>query len=227
MNELTEALAKISRVQDTIEFTLSAEDVLVNHTIKVSATVVAMVPEGADETTLRANIAKMMDNFIQGASWQFSNMRRSRDSSGWERITLDAMTRVEETEHRDLEGRADAASQKKDALNITKVHVDTAPSTRMIRDAEKALRISLIKDATKNLDEINEATSGGYRIGSITFHASNAHNVPVGATMAMASSGHSYGSGFSSSDPSSGGLGNAMKLELTATVEFRKHAPLP
>src|ERR1041385_4825004 len=83
-------------IQDTIEFVLIEEETVVNDTVKVTANLVGMVPQDSTEADLRNSIRSLLRNFID-IEWQFSNIVRTGDPSGQERITLTATTRIPET----------------------------------------------------------------------------------------------------------------------------------
>lgn len=205
-------------VQDTIEFTLSADDVVVNDTVKLSATIVSLVKSEITEASLTASIQQMMSRLISTAKWQFSGMTRQNDQSGMERIAVLATTRVPEAESKGIDKRIRDVSVE--GMNITNISADITPPAWMIEPAESKLRLTLLGKATAELAAINEVMGGSYRIGQITFTNQNNWN-PSNNRASTA-----YAATMSMEGPHGGGetLGNAMKLTLIASVELRRHA---
>lgn len=80
-------------IQDTIEFTLSAEETVVNKTVRINATIVGMIATDTTEQSLREQIFKVMRKFID-TDWQFSNMVRTGHVSSMEQLQLTATARV-------------------------------------------------------------------------------------------------------------------------------------
>jgi len=211
-------------IQDTIDFTLRAEHTIVNKTVKLIATVVALVAGDTTEEALRADIKATMKKLIE-ADWQFSNMTRSADASGWERVTLNASVRVPESENYNLDNRAKEASRK--GLTITDVRVDTSVPYSMIEEAESDLRLVLIEKVHAERAKLERSLDAGssYRIHSLSFShvASPSNNFSNSSahTMAMVVGGSAktaYGSGFSDDDT----LGNASKISMQVSVSLAR-----
>lgn len=212
-------------IQDTISLDLAAEKTVVNDTIKVIATISALIRPDQTDATLRADIRAMMKKLIETAEWQFSNLERSTDPSGVERVQITASARVSEGENANLEGRARDVSSP--GLTVANVQVDTTIPQRMLDEAEQALRMDLLAKINQELAKINEVMKDDklqpYRVYQVKFQRSatdlsNAFskNGRVGATMLAASA--SYGSGFDEE----GVLGNAQKLTMHASIHFAR-----
>jgi|ERR1019366_430321 hypothetical protein len=214
-------MAKDNKIQDTIEFSLIAEQTVVNTTVKITATIAGIITPNVAEDALRENIRSIMKKFIDTAIWQISGIIRSKDDSGMERIRLTATTRVSETENYALEERAEAASVK--GMKISSVAVDTAPPTSMIEETESSLRITLLAKAVAECANINGALGDDYRLGEVSFSrdansTSNLSNSSHRNVSQMAMASASYGSGFDEA----GTLGNAVKLTMYAAIILRK-----
>lgn len=211
-------------IQDTIEFALLAEKTVVNKTVKLIAHIVAMIKSDTPEKTLTTNVQAMMMKFID-APWSFSNMQRSADQSGMERITLQASARVSESQNYSLDKRTRAVSTE--GLNITAVQADTTPPMSDIEKTESDLRADLLGKAIAEMAVINQAMGVDYRVGRVTFESvNNAANFQLSNSSrgsgktAMA---QAYGAGFGADMPGGEeGLGNAVKLTMQATIEYRR-----
>lgn len=190
-------------LQDTIEFQVRAEKVVVNDTVKISADVHALVAGETTEEALRSDIRETMRRFVD-ADWHFSNMRREADTTGFERVHLMATARVPERENYNLENRAREVSRK--GLAISDIHVDTSIPTWMIDKAEKELRIEIIKKVGEEAKAICEAAGRQYRVGRISFGGMPGLNV--------ANSSFAYGAAMGADES----LGNAQKLQMQASV---------
>ena len=209
-------------IQDTIEFTLSAEETVVNKTVRINATIVGMISSETSEQTLRDAIFKVMRKFID-TDWQFSNMIRAGHQSSMEQLTLTATARVPESENYALDRRREEAGRDLEGMNIVAAQADTSPTATQIEETQRKLRVALITKAKNELRVLNEATGDTYRLGAVTYGQgfdTMASNRPqMSQSMVMAGSAKTqYGSGFDASDD---GIGNAVKLTMQATVELR------
>lgn len=203
--------------QDSISFIISAEEVVVNTTVKVVATIVAI--QDMTEDGLREAIRELMQRFI-AADWQFSGMSRTSHASGREQVTLTATARVPESENNALDRRSREASR--DGLRIHTVNADTSPSPAQIEETQSELRQSLLKKALAELGVINHTLGQTYRLGRVIFDpdpTETASNRRPGM-MAMAAS---YSSGFDHAGGGGAGeIGNAVKLTMRALVQLRR-----
>lgn len=196
---------------NTIRFDLTAEETVINETVKVIATVEALVHNEQSEASLRGEIHEKLRRFIS-AEWQFSNVNRSSDKTGVERVSLTATTRVSETENYDLDGRARAVSRP--GLSISRVQVDLSVPQAKIDEANRNLRIKLLKLANEEAAIVNQTLGQDYVIHDLQYTGANPFlNATV--TSATAKSAASYGGADLS-------LGNAQKLTLTASVVLAK-----
>jgi hypothetical protein len=206
-----------SPVQDVITFNLSADTIVTNNTVKVTASISGIITTDSTDIKLKEKLTTMMNKFIPGAIWQFSNMTRTSHASGMEELSLNAITRINETENYSLDRRSREASN--DGMRITNINVDTTPPTTMVENAENDLRLIILDKAESQRKIINERLGRNYRLGSIIFQSavdtsfSNRQGSKV-----MASATMSYGSGFNEIDNDV--VGNAVKLTMNAGISL-------
>ena len=127
---------------DSIKFSLQAEQVVVNTTVKIIANVVAMVTPDLVEARLNDSIREVMQKFIN-ADWQFSGMIRNPHAAGLEQINVTATARVPESENYALDQRRQRASRE--GLSIAQVSTDTSPTSAQIEDTQSELRHQLLR----------------------------------------------------------------------------------
>jgi hypothetical protein len=151
--------------QDTLDFQLIAEHTVVNTTVKLVAKIEALA-NLQTEDDLRSDIRKTLKSFID-ADWQFSNMLRVSDNTGYERICLTASVRVSESENYNLIDRAKAVSRK--GLQIIDVDADTSIPSKQISEAESDLRVELIQRASAERVKLSKAAGRNYRVHSMLF----------------------------------------------------------
>ena len=210
-------------IQDFINLTLVDETTVVNDTVRIVASINALVQPGQSDDELRADIRATMARLIPDVKWQFANLARTTDASGVERVSLSASTRVSEKENSDLDGRARAASRP--GLTISAIQVDTSIPRSMLDEAERDLRLSLLRKAREEAEKVNDVFDLKsnhpltYRVHNVTFAQrsgdySNNRTMSKGGAILAAATSMSYGSGFDDD----GALGNAQKLVLTAEV---------
>ncbi len=212
-------------IQDTISLDLSADKVVVSDTVKIIATIQALVQPDKTDAKLRADIREMMKKLIASAEWQFSNLVRVNDPSGHERVSLQASARVSETENAKRVIRAREVSTP--GLTVSSVIADTSIPTSMLEEAEQELRLALLGKLNVELAKINEVmkseTDQPYRVYQVKFQRtssdySNATRAKGGVMLASATS---YGSGFGGGDDDEA-LGNAQKITLHASCAFAR-----
>ena len=205
--------------QDTINFVLRADKIVTNDTVKVIVTVDTLSNKDTSERDLRNEIRSVLGKFIAGAEWAFDSQTRTKDSSGYERVTLRATTRIDEKENFKLQDRANDASRQ--GLTLSNVEVDNSIPTPMLEKAEKELRAALVKQAIEEAKEMATLTGRDYRLGSVTI---NNGSDPFARKMAMANT-RGYAVAASAMGGSAGedeeGLGNSQRLELSANIELR------
>lgn len=190
---------------------LDADTDVVNDTVKITATLVAMIGTDVTDRTLAQDIRDTLHRFID-TKWSLSNPARQRDQSGYERVTVQATCRVPETENYSLDERRQTAS--KPGLQIASAFADTSIPMTMIRDAQRKLRMSLIERAREEADEVGKITNDGWTVGKITFVESDDRYDKARPTM-MAST---YRSAPQIESAGADGIGNTQRLFMSATV---------
>jgi hypothetical protein len=209
-------------IQDTIQFVLSSEEVVVNTTVKINASMVAIVTTDMTEQRLKEAIRDVVKKFIPTADWQFSGMSRTSHASGMEQVTLNATARIPEADNYALDRRSKEASV--DGISIHTVATDNSPTAGQIETTQRKLRLELLEKAQQEADAINEATGMDYRLGEVIFDPESASTANVRNNRMMASA--TYGAGFDQPLGGGGGdIGNAVKLTMLARVILRQHAP--
>ena len=206
--------------QDTIEFTLTAEETVVNSTVRIEANIDGMIAQDMAEQNLREVIRTIMRRFIE-TDWQFSNMLRSSHKSGMEQVSLTATARVPESENYALDRRREEAARDHDWVKITAAQANTSPTAAQIAETQSKLRVTLVKKAQEECTVLSKATGDHYRLGSVLYgpvfdSTSNIRASSMGVTAGSAKT--SYGSGFDTDDDS---IGNAVKLTMQATIQLR------
>lgn len=210
-------------IQDTISLDLSADKVVVSDTVKIIATIQALVQPDKTDAKLRADIREMMKKLIASAEWQFSNLIRVNDPSGHERVSLQASARVSETENANLDNRAREVSTP--GLTVSSVVADTSIPTSMLEEAEQELRLALLGKLNTELAKINEVMKSDrdqpYRVYQVKFQRTSADYSNSPRTKGVMLAATSYGSGFGGGEDDEA-LGNAQKITLHASCAFAR-----
>jgi len=199
---------------DSIRFTISAEEVVVNTTVKVITNISATISRETSEQTLKDSLRDLMKRFID-AEWQFSGMTRASSPSGMEEVRVAATARIPESENYGLDRRREEASRE--GMRIYSHTTDTAPPMEQRLEAQSHLRQKLLTLAMEELDTINTTLTSQYRLGKVEF-STDVSEAPL-RPMAMAASA-AYGAGFNHGDDA---LGNAVKLAMLATITLRRN----
>ena len=213
--------------QDTITFQLSDDMTITNDTVKITVPVNVSLVGDLTEETFRQKVRSALSSFIN-TDWKFGGINRETDSSGIERINFVAVSRITEGMNYDLRGRADRVSTHGLALG-TPVIDNSVPPT-MILDAERKLRLSIIKRALQEVAEINTETKLDLRLSHIDFNAGDPYSATKFSNALRNTKSMSYGSGFisnlsvdaSSEDEEETTLANAHKIAITANVTLSR-----
>lgn len=207
------------QLQDSVTFTVSAQQTVTNDTVRIIADIACTVLPGKTETETKAQIHSVLRDFIPTAKWQQSGLSRSRDNTGVEKLSLTATTRVSETEYYSLDERADRASVP--GVKIARpIRIDIAPPDSMIEKAQGELRMALLDKILKQRDQIEERL-GKYRLGNIEFYDDSSTQQSNTRQAQMASS-------FSNASTYSGGgvaddiIGNTQRMTMHASVTLRR-----
>lgn len=206
-------------IQDTIEFELTAEETVVNDTVKVIAQVDAIITSDESDDTLYSRVRSTLTQFIPSAKWQFSNISRSNDTAGVERLSLVASARIPETENRNLQNRARDASQK--GLSISDYHVDEQIPASMVDAASKKLRLKILELAGDELKDVREAMGDDtwriYNVNHLVDSTKGHRHVMEAASRSLA-----YGIGGAAGAGDDEPLGNAQKFSIRSRVTLAR-----
>lgn len=207
---------------DTIEFLLSAEETVVNDTVKIIATIAAMISIDSTEKQLRESMMLMMQSFISGQNWQFSGLSRRRHKSGLEELSVLSTARVPEAENYRLDHRAQEASSQ--GMRISDVSTDSSFPFSLVEITEQKLRLEILRKANEQCSLMKEATQRPYRVKRINFYQADGTigNLSNNMRGTASASKQSYGSGFAALDVSgsseSPAISNAQKFTMTALI---------
>lgn len=212
--------------QDTITFFLSADKLVVSDTIKVNIQVNALVPNDKGEEAIRTDIKSALAKFIPSADWSFNNLQRSSDTTGYERIWVQASARVSERENYKLHERAKQASVQ--GLSLDNIGVDTTVPVYKLEKAEQELRLEIIKKAMTETKEIGELTNRDYRVQAIEYQ----NQGDPGVRKSAGTVSNMYTSMGTSSAPTGGAgsddsLTNAQRVSLSAHITLAVFAIEP
>jgi hypothetical protein len=199
---------------DTLRFRLSAARIVPGTSVRINAKLVALVDsKDTDQDALEARVLEVLSRFID-AKWTISSLARSVDNSGYERVAVDANTRVPPRENYNLSERARAVSSP--GLAIQSTEVDYSLEPKVLEQHTEELQDELILVAQKRVQRFAELTGREWRIGDIKFGVQDDNEVehysPKGMARKRAMDG---GDGF----------GVAERLVLLAEVSLRASGP--
>jgi len=160
------AFADESKRDDTVAYTISAEDWVTTKTARVTLSVEASVTS-SNAGAMRTDMAKAVNDAAK-ADWRLTEFNRSQDQTGMERWSVSFESRLPEST---LGGLADAAKKaSKAGMQIRVADVDFSPTLEETEAVRAALRAKLMKAAADQLTAVNAALPGkNYRIANISF----------------------------------------------------------
>ena len=152
---------------DTLRFRLQAMRTLVQEDVRVAVQVAALVStRDYDAGLLDTRIRAALRDFIP-ADWTFSRLTRVGDAVGYEQVRLTAWTRVSPNDIHNLAERARVASRE--GLSLTGPAADFAiPPQRMARIVHE-LRLEILDQAAKQLQDYRDRTGRDWRLGDLDF----------------------------------------------------------
>lgn len=161
------AVAELFSTDDTLRFRVQAQKTIPQEDVRIAVEVSALVSttRPADEA-LEARIRAALGRFIV-ADWSFSAVQRDGDAVGFERVSLQASARAPVTQVYNLEERARQASEE--GLSLKEPRVNYALSTQRVDAIVQQLRLELLEDVKRQMQQFNEATGRDWRIGDILF----------------------------------------------------------
>jgi hypothetical protein len=149
------------KFQDDITLVLQAQKIIVHDTVRVNVSISAQVDPTQAESEFRGEIQKTLRKFIE-ADWKIQAIHRSKGTSKYEMVTVQATARVPERENYQLTDRANAVSRI--GFELLAPTVDYSLSFDEIQKINRELRLSLINQALEECRAITDAyTKAGYK----------------------------------------------------------------
>ncbi len=152
---------------DTLRFRLTSSKVIARTEVLIAVTVIALVgSQDADKQGLDTRVGLALQRFV-AAEWTIRSIKRERDDSGFERVTLFACARVKERENYNLTGRARSASEE--GLSIQDPNVDYSLGGKVLNESTMLLQTHIVEQAKARIAAFNASSGREWRIGDIQF----------------------------------------------------------
>jgi hypothetical protein len=210
-------LVELIRPDDTLRFKLFAQKVIVQEDARITVEVHSLVStSNTDRKALEQKIRDALDDFIK-ADWAFSTIKRGGEAVGYERVTLNASTRIPVSEVYNLEERARQASTEGLSLKDPQINY-SIPSARVTQTVQE-LRMQIVNDAKGQIEVLNQATGRSWRIGDIGFGLQDNKSEYRTGKGAYRASDDAIADLFSESDEA--GMTSAERITLLADVTLR------
>lgn len=214
------SLAALIRPDDTLRFKLFAQKVIVQEDARITVEVHALVSTAQnDRKSLEQKIRAALTSFIS-AEWAFSTIQRGGEAAGYERVTLNASTRVPIGEVYNLEERARQASTEGLSLRDPKINY-SIPSQR-VSETVQELRRQIVEDARQQIADLDQTTGRAWRIGDIAFGLWDNRGEFRTGKGAYRASDDAIADLFSDTDDA--GMTSAERISLVADVTLRSTA---
>jgi hypothetical protein len=207
---------------DEISFQLSAFRTITQEDVRVSVAVTALVSVAhAHGEALEHRIREALNRLIK-ADWAFSQIRRSGEAVGFERVNLTAWARVPHAQVFNLGERARQAGEE--GLALSTPEVDYGLPAARIDELAHELRGELLTRISAQLADYERWTGRRWRIGKITLGA----NGDGGSRHGMYRMMHSDNTALSmrvgeslSDDEGNTGVAGSERIGLSAEVTLR------
>jgi hypothetical protein len=216
-------MSNVIKFQDDVTLVLRAQKVIVHETVRVNVNIKAQVENETNEADFRQAVQATLKSFID-TEWKIQNVHRSKGSSRYEDVFVQATARVSEKENHQLQERA--AKLSRIGFEVINPSVDYNLTFDEIDQVNRELRLELFRQVLTETNEINkvfaELAQGSpkshFRVSSTRFadgseqesasnrflnapvHAMMATAAPLIRDMAMPYSGNAIGSGASNYD---------------------------
>ena len=155
------------RDTQTLRFRTVAHKNVPRDSVRVNCAVAALVSAvDRDHAALLRRINAMLHHFIP-VEWQLASPNRQADSSGYERVTLEANARAPLAENYNLSERARRVSSE--GLTILDPDVDHRLPAARVASAVQALRLEILEDAFRQAREFSTADGITWQLGDIEF----------------------------------------------------------
>jgi hypothetical protein len=216
MSDIT-SIAELIRPDDTLRFKLFAQKVIVQEDARITVEVHALVSTAQnDRKSLEQKIRSALNSLIS-AEWAFSTIQRGGEAVGYERVTLNASTRVAISEVYNLEERARQASTEGLSLREPKINY-SIPSQR-VSETVQELRRQIVEDAKQQIADFDQMTGRTWRIGDIAFGLWDNRGEYRTGKGAYRASDDAIADLFSETDDA--GMTSAERISLVADVTLR------
>ncbi|KTD14982.1 hypothetical protein [Legionella israelensis] len=151
---------------DKIIFQISAKQWVTTQTALLSVDINATL-SSADLVKARADIMSSLNKIAQG-DWQLTRFDRSQDSSGLEKLTVNAQARVPQEALTDVYNNAKSVS--KPGANYSIANVEFKPSLEEIQNVRGKIREQLYQQINNELKRINKNYPGqNYSLSQLIF----------------------------------------------------------
>lgn len=154
---------------DTIRFEVVVQKTVVQEKVKITVRANALTQtRDADIGVIESRIREALKKFID-ARWEFSDLKRSADAVGYERIQLTAWTLVHGKENYNLNERARLASSE--GLTISDPSVDYSLPPAMVGSILKELGEETLNLINDRIAAYNRVTGRQWRLGDLEFNS--------------------------------------------------------
>ena len=216
MNDVS-SLEALIRPDDTLRFKPFAQKTITQEDARITVEVNALVSTAeqtpnALQQRIRAALARLIP-----ADWAFSAIQRGGEAVGFERVTLTASARVATTELYNLDERARQASSE--GLSLRAPTISYALPSARVSATVQALRLQILDDVKRQLEEFRAATGRDWRIGDVAFGVRDSRAEFRSGKGAYRSSDDSIGDLFEDTDEE--GITGSERISLVADVCLR------
>ncbi len=155
----------------TLRYRTTAHKNVPRDSVRIAITVNALVSSAdRNHTALQRRVRETLTNFIP-VDWVLTAPRRQGDSSGFERVTVEATARAPLGENYNLAERARMASSE--GLSLTEPKANHQLPAVKVAGAVQDLRLSIVKDALAQAKDFSEASGLNWQLGDIEFGVSS------------------------------------------------------
>ena len=203
-----------ARPDDTVGYSVAAEDWVTTKTVHVTLNVEAAVT-AATAGSMRADMQKAVED-VAKSDWRLVGFTRGQDQTGLDRWSAVFESRLPESS---LGSLADATKKaSKPGMQLAVGNVDFDPTLDETQAIEAGLRTRLYKQASDQLVALNTAFPGrSYRVSQITFDSGV--NTPA-PRMARPMLMRVNGSSASAQSSDSAEMAHSEKMTMTANIVY-------
>lgn len=155
----------------TLRYRTTAHKNVPRNSVRIAISINALVSTAdRDHAVLQRRIRDTLARFIP-VDWVLTAPRRQGDSSGFERVTVEATARAPLGENYNLAERARLASSE--GLSLTEPRANHHLPAAKVAAAVQDLRLSIVKDALAKAKDFSEASGLNWQLGDIEFGVSS------------------------------------------------------